>query len=237
MIGPPSAPTGVNATKCVTTDNCVTLTWKTPASDGGSPITGFNACCTSGGGIVVGPQTYPATATGTGKDGFTGLRAGLPYTCTVVSINARGAGPPSAPSNQVVNEEETEAATADEGDDETTEVAIGFQGNLPPPLLEMSVPDTPSSVVGTASTTSGTVATLTWTAPSTGGSTILDYTVSCNSAAVVGSPFAAGAACSSSACSVTLTGLTAGTSYTCAVTATNGVGPGSSGTSSAFSTA
>ena len=86
-------------------DNCGTVTWVTPASDGGSPITGFEVICTSGGGIVVGPQTYPGTATGTGKDGFTGLLVGVPYNCTVVALNAVGAGPASAPSNEVVNAE------------------------------------------------------------------------------------------------------------------------------------
>ena len=82
------------------------MTWIDPISDGGSPITSFDVICTSGGGIVVGPQTYPGTATSTGKDGFTGLLAGVPYTCTVAACNAVGQGPPSLASNVIVIAEE-----------------------------------------------------------------------------------------------------------------------------------
>ena len=77
------------------------MTWIDPISDGGSPITSFDVLCTSGGGIVVGPQTFPGTATSTGKDGLTGLRAGVPYTCTVAACNAVGQGPQSLPSNVI----------------------------------------------------------------------------------------------------------------------------------------
>ena len=82
------------------------MTWIDPISDGGSPITSFDVLCTSGGGIVVGPQTFPGTATSTGKDGLTGLRAGVPYTCTVAACNAVGQGPQSLPSNVIVIAEE-----------------------------------------------------------------------------------------------------------------------------------
>ena len=82
------------------------MTWIDPISDGGSPITSFEVSCTSGGGIVVGPQTFPGTATSTGKNGFTGLLAGVPYTCTVAAINAVGQGPQSLPSNVIVIAEE-----------------------------------------------------------------------------------------------------------------------------------
>ena len=100
----PSAPTGVTATPCLRTDNCFTLTWDTPDSEGGSPITAFKSVCTSTGGLAVGPQTYPGTATSTGTDGFAGVLTGVPYTCTVVASNAKGDSPPSAPSNMVVKD-------------------------------------------------------------------------------------------------------------------------------------
>ena len=82
------------------------MTWIDPISDGGSPITSFDVLCTSGGGIVVGPQTFPGTATSTGKNGFTGLLAGVPYTCTVAACDAVGQGPQSLASNVIVIAEE-----------------------------------------------------------------------------------------------------------------------------------
>ena len=104
VIMKPSAPTSVTAAAGVATDSCLTLAWTTPASDGGSPITEFNAYCTSAGALAVPPQIFPGTTTSTGQCGFRGVLPGVPYTCTVVAVNAAGAGPASAASNQVVND-------------------------------------------------------------------------------------------------------------------------------------
>ena len=67
-----------------------------PADDGGSPITGYTAKCTS-----------PSGATRTGKGSaspvlVTKLSPGEPYTCTVKAINVYGASPASQPSAQHV---------------------------------------------------------------------------------------------------------------------------------------
>lgn len=64
-----------------------------PASDGGSPITGYTATASPGG----------LTATGTNSPiTFSGLTTGTSYTFTVKATNAVGTGPASAASNVVL---------------------------------------------------------------------------------------------------------------------------------------
>ena len=104
----PGAPTNVAAAKCKNGNSCGTVTWTDPASDGGSPITGYEVTCTSAGGVAVGHQSFPAGATSTGVGAFTGLLPGVPYTCTVVAVNTVGKSSPSAPSNKIMVEEEEE---------------------------------------------------------------------------------------------------------------------------------
>ncbi|MGY2746485.1 peroxidase family protein [Arthrobacter sp. UYCu723] len=72
-----------------------TLTWTAPASDGGSPITGYRVQAFTG-------TTVAATQTVTGNVGtvvVTGLTNGTEYTFDVAAINAVGTGAASAASN------------------------------------------------------------------------------------------------------------------------------------------
>lgn len=71
-------------------------------------------------------------------------------------------------------------------------------------------------VIGTATAGAG-AATVNWTAPSNGGSSLLQYRIT-------GSPGGTATA-TGSATSVTVTGLTNGVTYTFTVTAVNGIGP------------
>lgn len=83
----PGAPTitGISAG-----DGSVTVSFDPPASNGGVPISLYNAFC---GGFASSSPNSPIT--------FNGLSNGVPVTCTVNAINAVGGGAVSAPSSAV----------------------------------------------------------------------------------------------------------------------------------------
>ena len=80
----PGAPTENSVTAG---DASATIVWTPPASNGGSPITGYVITPSTGSPVTVGNVT---------KYTVTGLTNGTPYTFTVAAINAAGTGPPSA---------------------------------------------------------------------------------------------------------------------------------------------
>jgi hypothetical protein len=79
-------------------------------------------------------------------------------------------------------------------------------------IIAITKPDAPTGVSATSGGNAST--TVSWTAPSDGGSAITSYTATSN----------AGQTCSSSTTSCSITGLTNGTAYTFTVTATNSIG-------------
>jgi plastocyanin len=93
IIGAPAAPTAVTAVKVASGQLKVSFT---PGANNGSAITGYTATCKSTNAGVTG--THPGTGSPIIVSGLTTAKT---YTCTVTAKNARGAGPPSAPSTMV----------------------------------------------------------------------------------------------------------------------------------------
>ena len=86
----PGAPTGATATAG---NAKATVTWTAPASNGGSPITGYTVTSAPGG--------KTCTTTGATTCDVSGLTNGQAYTFTVTATNAIGTGAASAASNSV----------------------------------------------------------------------------------------------------------------------------------------
>lgn len=84
VIGSPSVAQGLSVTPAPD-GRSVAVAWTPPASDGGSPVTGYTVTRTGAAAVEV-----PA-ATNTWS--WTGLEPGTAYTFTVAAINANGAGP------------------------------------------------------------------------------------------------------------------------------------------------
>ena len=104
--GLPGAPTGVTAMRG---DGSVDVRWTAPASDGGSPITGYTI--TAFAGSTAGPTanvTGGASTSGT----VTGLTNGTAYTFTVSAVTAVGTGTPSAVAGPVTPASAPAAPTA-----------------------------------------------------------------------------------------------------------------------------
>jgi hypothetical protein len=87
-VAPVTVPTAPQNFTATAGDGKVALTWTAPASDGGSPITGYQ--WTTGASWSARIVTYSAT--------ITGLVNGTTYTCQVRAVNAVGTGPAVAAS-------------------------------------------------------------------------------------------------------------------------------------------
>ena len=86
----PGAPTGVSA---VAGNAQATVSWTAPASDGGSPISGYA--------VTSNPGNLTCATSGALNCTVTGLANGTAYTFTVTATNGIGSGPPSSPSSAV----------------------------------------------------------------------------------------------------------------------------------------
>ena len=90
-MGDPEAPFNVRATGSIE-GPWVTVSWRAPSSDEGSPITSFSAS-TSGG--------HTCSTTGATSCVMTGLVSGATYVFKVSAANAVGSGPSSKTSDQL----------------------------------------------------------------------------------------------------------------------------------------
>ena len=98
---PLSAPSAPAISTATAGDASATVNWAVPSSDGGSPITGYEVQAHDAGtGAAVGsPQSAAGAATTSLR--VTGLTNGTSYRFSVRAINAIGASPASALSNNV----------------------------------------------------------------------------------------------------------------------------------------
>ncbi|MFP5347593.1 MAG: fibronectin type III domain-containing protein [Actinomycetes bacterium] len=185
----PAAPAAPNATAG---NASATVTWKAPARDGGSPLTGYVVTAYAGSNVAT-TQSVGAAET---SALVTGLTNGTSYRFTVRAVNVVGQSPESAKSSAVT------------------------------PKVVKTAPSAP--LIGSASA-GRAAATVTWAPPTTdGGSKITGYVVTVTPA----TGKAVTKSASASATSLTVTGLTPGTSYTFSVAARNTVGTGPKSASS-----
>jgi hypothetical protein len=94
--GTPGAPTSVTA---VAGDGSATVSFVTPSSDGGSPISSYTVLATDTSNPANGGQSVTGSAS---PIAVTSLSNGDTYTFTVTAANVNGPGTSSAPSNPVV---------------------------------------------------------------------------------------------------------------------------------------
>jgi predicted phage tail protein len=225
----PGAPTGLAA---VPGNGQVTLSWAAPASDGGSPVTGY----------IIYQGTSPGGETGTPVNGspvtatshtVTGLTNGTTYYFKVVAINAAGLSPPSeeasaklliVPSSTRPSTATPSTATPSTATPSTATPSTATPSTAPPSTAPAFAPPT-----GLAAAAGDTKVRLSWTTPvSDGGSSVISYNVYITAAPGVQGATVKGSTTSND---VTVTNLTNGTVYYFMVTAVN-----ANGNESPFST-
>ena len=145
--GPPGAPDNVHATRG---NGEATVTWMTPASDGGSPITGYTVTASDGASVT----TVNTTVV------FGGLTNGTSYTFTVRATNSVGDSAESTPSNPVTPATTPGAptgvqATGANASATVTWTAPASDGGSP--IVRYTVTASPGGATATSTTTSATV--------------------------------------------------------------------------------
>jgi hypothetical protein len=155
----PSAPANVLVVSDVGT---LTVTWSPPASNGGSPITGYIVTASSGATGSVRSVSVAGSVTSTAINGLTN---GATYVVTVVAVNAAGMSPASAPSTPATLPAVPAAPSNLTVVPGTTSLQVSwsapaFNGGIPVTGYTVTVSDgvhspTVSQVTGTSTTVSG----------------------------------------------------------------------------------
>ena len=205
----------VEATNAVNTGNSANSNTVTPATSPGAP-TAVNA--TAGAGAATVTWTPPGDDGGSTITGYTVT----PYVGSAAqsSLSVTASGTASSATVPGLTDGTTYTFTVS---------ATNALGTGPPsapsnpvtPTVAAVPPGTPFGVTATAGTGSVTVS---WAAPSDGGSTITSYTVTPYIGSTAGTPTTVSG--NPAPTTATVTGLTNGTTYTFTVSATNSVGPG-----------
>ena len=172
MAAPPAAPAVTAATAG---DRTAQLEWTAPASDGGSPVSGYLVRRWVGTTLEA---TTPVAASSTTL-AVTGLANGTAYVFDVLAVNAAGAGAPSTPSSPVVPSTvpdapvELRATSGAAGGPITASVAWAPAGDGGAPILSYQVRALRMSSTGTVLertylTVPGTVRSVVMGLPRTG---------------------------------------------------------------------
>jgi hypothetical protein len=126
-VNPPSAPTGVTASAATAQ---ALVSWTEPASNGGSPISGYTITPYVGAKAQTPAEVGASTTSAVVK----GLTNGTSYTFTVTATNAGGSGPASGASGAVVPENTifdfASPATIDSGDAHSTVLGVKFSSEV-----------------------------------------------------------------------------------------------------------
>ncbi len=128
----PVAPSGPTAATADAASGAARVTWTAPASDGDSPITGYDVTPFDG------STALPAVQVGGSSTGASvpGLTNGTSYTFRVTARNAVGSSPASAPSNAVTPQSTLfgftapAAAATDSGDARAVELGVRFRADF-----------------------------------------------------------------------------------------------------------
>jgi hypothetical protein len=125
-VFPPSAPTGVTASAAT---KQALVSWSTPSSNGGSPITGYTVT------PYIGSSAQTAVEVGASQTSTTvkSLTNGTSYTFQVTASNA--VGPSPAGTSNAVTPQDTifdfaTPATIDSGDSKSTELGVKFTSTV-----------------------------------------------------------------------------------------------------------
>ncbi|MEV6636387.1 peroxidase family protein [Actinoplanes sp. NPDC051470] len=218
--GAPVEPCAPVIGTAVAGDESALVSWTAPASDGGSPMLGYEVQVLDADGIVTdvdvaGPEATSLT--------FHGLTNGASYTFWIRAVNAAGASEYSAVSNAVTPAPVVVTPTTPVATTPTSPVPTSPAPSTPPasngPQTAPTLPGAPR--IGTVSAADRR-ATIRWTAP-TGGADLYEIQVV---DAATGRPVGAMRLVSDNASPEVIDDLTNGHAYRFRVRAVNAVGAG-----------